>query len=180
VGLDAANTGATVWRPLTDPNGAVFDVVARSGTVYSAEGGSGGAAASYDASTGATGWIIHARGDGDVQAIAYLDGKVYLGGHFVGFSAQDRRHFAAVDAATGLLDAWNPRGSGAGLGVWALEADPVSARVYAGGDFTSVSGVTHRRFAQLVLGLSGTPGWGSGLCGILDADFGEEAFHALG
>ena len=30
------------------------------------------------------------------------------------------------------------------MGVWALEANPVSARVYAGGDFTSVPGVTHR------------------------------------
>ena len=148
VGLDAANAGAAVWRPLTEPNGAIFDVLARDASVYAAEGGGGGAAAAYEASTGISTWILHARGDGDVQALTYLDGKVYLGGHFTGFAAQDRRFFAAVDASTGVLDSWNPRGGGAGLGVWALEADPLRTRVYAGGDFTSVSGVTHKRFAQ--------------------------------
>jgi trimeric autotransporter adhesin len=148
VGLDAANTGSIVWQPLTNPNGGIFDVAARGSSVYSAEGGSGGAVAAYDTSTGITSWILHARSDGDVQALAYLDGKVYLGGHFTGFGVQERRYFAAVDATTGVLDSWNPRGGGAGFGVWALEADPLRTRIYAGGDFTSVSGVTHKHFAQ--------------------------------
>ncbi|MGI8911359.1 MAG: hypothetical protein ACR2JR_12530 [Rubrobacteraceae bacterium] len=148
VGLDAAGAGAAVWRPLSNPNGQVFDVVARGSSVYSAEGGSGGAAAAYEASSGLSHWILQTRGDGDVQALAVLNGKVYLGGHFVGVGIQDRRFFAAVDANTGLLDSWNPRGSGTGLGVWVLTEDAPNDRIYAGGDFTSVSGVAHKHFAR--------------------------------
>jgi hypothetical protein len=153
VGLDAAGTGAIAWRPLTSPNGKVYDLAARSNSLYSAEGGGGGEARSYDASTGALVW--RARGDGDVQAVAPLDGRLYIGGHFQNFSGQSRPFLAALDASTGLLDPWNPTanaGDGLALGVFALTPDGSeatgTARIYAGGDFTRVSGLAHQHFAR--------------------------------
>ena len=144
-GLDASGSGAIVWRPLLDPNGRVYDLAPSGQAVYSAEGGPGGAAAAYDAATGARPWVV--KGDGDVQAVAVEDGRVYLGGHFLKLEGNGRRFFAAADATTGLLDPWNPTGSGSGAGVWDLEPDPAGTLLYAGGDFTGVSGETHRRFA---------------------------------
>ena len=111
-GLDASGAGAIAWRPLLDPNGRVYDLAPSGQAVYSAEGGPGGAAAAYDAATGARPWVV--KGDGDVQAVAVEDGKVYLGGHFLKLAGKDRRFFAAVDATTGGLDPWAPTGSGGG------------------------------------------------------------------
>jgi WD40 repeat protein len=146
VGLSVANAGAASWQPLVNPNGRVYEIAASGASVYSAEAGPGGAAASYDAVTGARAW--RRSGDGDVQAVAVLDGTVYLGGHFLTFGGQGRRFFAAVDATTGALDVWNPSGAGSGSGVWSLAPDPSGRRLYAGGDFSRVSGVTHQYFAQ--------------------------------
>jgi Ca2+-binding RTX toxin-like protein len=146
VGLDPT-TGATVWEPLTDPNGIVYDIATQGANVYSAEGGPGGEARSYDALSGELVW--KARGDGDPQTVTVLGDKLYIGGHFLKLMGNDRTFFAAVDATTGKLDPlWNPGGSGAGKGVWALTPDPLGTRLYAGGDFTGVSGATRLRFAQ--------------------------------
>ncbi len=145
-GLDAAGAGAPVWQPLVNPNGRVYNLAASGGRLYSAEGGPGGAVASYDAGAGAKVWSRH--GDGDVQAVAALGNKVYIGGHFLRFGGQDRRFFAAVDAITGRLDAWNPSGAGTGSGVWSLAPSPPGTRVYAGGDFMRVSGQPRQHFAQ--------------------------------
>jgi hypothetical protein len=143
-----AGTGApdVAWEKPTKPNGKVYDLEQSGGLLYTGEGGLGGAASAYDAATGERAWRV--EGDGDVQAVTVMGGEVYLGGHFVALGGQDRRFFAAADAATGALDPWNPRGGGTGLGVWSLGADPLRTRVHAGGDFTSVSGVTHGRFAR--------------------------------
>jgi Ca2+-binding RTX toxin-like protein len=146
VGLDPT-TGATTWEPLTNPNGIVYTIATQGANVYSAEGGPGGEARSYDALSGELVW--KARGDGDPQTVAALDGTLYIGGHFLKFMGKDRPFFAAVDATTGQLDpSWNPVGSGAGKGVWALTPNALGTQLYAGGDFTGVSGVTHKRFAQ--------------------------------
>src|SRR5215211_5249274 len=39
-------------------------------------------------------------------------------------------------------------GDSTNLGVWALEIDPASGRLYAGGDFTQIGGGTYQRFAR--------------------------------
>ena len=73
---------------------------------------------------------------------------MYAGGHFVELGGQSRHFFAALDPATGALDpAWTPIGSG-GAGVWSLVGDPLRTRLYAGGEFTSISGEPHQGFAQ--------------------------------
>jgi Ca2+-binding RTX toxin-like protein len=144
-------TGALVWQPLTTPNGPVFDITPQGGTVYSAEAGPGGAAEAYDAATGTQLW--RRKGDGDVQGVVVIGDTLYMGGHFTHFMGNDRRFFAAVDATTGALDAWNPNGGGTLKGVWVFEEDPSGTRLYAGGDFTKVSGATHMFFARFSEGL---------------------------
>ena len=153
--LDAA-TGApdTTFRPPI-PNGLVFAMAVSGGRVYAAEGGPGGQAAAYDAATGARSWRYAA--DGDVQGVTVLSGKVYLAGHFESFAGRNRRVFAAVDASTGVLDPnWAPTADPSWPGVWVLSTSGRFPRIYAGGDFTRVSGEPHLRFAQFT-DSSGTP-----------------------
>jgi hypothetical protein len=140
-------TGSVLpWNPTTRPNGLIYDVVESGGRIFTAEDGVGGAGAAYSTVTGARVWSQWA--DGDVQAVTVLGDRVYAGGHFVELGGQSRRFFVALDPATGALDpTWTPAGSG-GSGVWTLVADPLRARLYAGGEFTSISGVPHQGFAQ--------------------------------
>jgi hypothetical protein len=140
------------WRPrFLRP---VYDVEASTtaGSVYVAGGGAGGEGAAFvDASVTGTGvfdpdWSI--QGDGDFQAVAYLDGQVYFGGHFRlvddGTGQDGRARLLAVDTG-GNLEAWNPK---ANRGVWALEADALRTRIYAGGDFTKIARQPQEGFAQ--------------------------------
>ena len=171
--LDSSTGAVDSWQPST-PNGRVMSIVATSGRVYTGEGGPGGAVEAYNVNTAnliwsrdavgpvqayksnhpnatalPAGWSV--KGDGDVQAITLMGGKVYAGGHFIRFAGQSRRYFAAVDASTGALDPnWAPMGSGAvgGLGVWAYEPDPTSGKLYAGGDFTGIDGASYPYFAR--------------------------------
>jgi hypothetical protein len=147
VALDAiTGTPNKAWRPKTLGR-PVFDLQVLGTKVYTAQGGSpGGAFAAYRAnSTGKAIW--RQRTDGDVLAIAVLERKVYVGGHFLTVANQTRRFFAAAAATTGALDQqWDP-GGGGGY-VWALTPDASRARIYAGGDFVTVSGDQHRGFAQ--------------------------------
>jgi outer membrane protein assembly factor BamB len=141
-----ASTGDldTTW--LRDyPGRPVYDVEASGpGGVYVAGGGTGGGAAAFDASTGAPLWSL--KGDGDFQAVAYLDGQVYFGGHFrVLDDGTRRKGLLAVAANTGGLSKWNPK---ADRGVWALEEDALNTRTYAGGGFTKISGQPREGFAQ--------------------------------
>jgi outer membrane protein assembly factor BamB len=126
------------------PGRPVYDVQASAPRVYVAGGGTGGEAAAFDASTGAPLWNL--KGDGDFQAVAYLDGQVYFGGHFrVLDDGTRRKRLLAVAANTGALNEWNPK---ADRGVWALEEDALNTRTYVGGDFIKISGQPREGFAQ--------------------------------
>jgi hypothetical protein len=115
-------------------------------------GARGGEAAAFDASTGASLWSL--QGDGDFQAVAYLDGQVYFGGHFrVLDDGTRRQRLLAVDANTGVLSEWEPS---ADRGVWALKADAPNTRIYAGGDFTQISGQPRQGFARFSVVLPST------------------------
>ncbi len=90
-------------------------------------------------------------GDGDVQAVSLVGGTIYGGGHFtpqfgkVGSVAGVRNMIAAMDAATGALQPFDPVVAGSS-GIWALLAEPSGLRI--GGIFTSVNGdTTIRGFA---------------------------------
>src|SRR6266540_1267614 len=80
--LDPASAADSGWHPQATCPGLGLTVA--SGTVYLACGGAsaggGNAVLAYSASTGARRWS--AGGDGDVHAVAVLDGVAYTGGHF--------------------------------------------------------------------------------------------------
>jgi outer membrane protein assembly factor BamB len=145
-----ASTGDLDTSWLRDyPGRPVYDVQASGPRVYVAGGGTGGEAAAFDASTGAPLWNL--KGDGDFQAVAYLDGQVYFGGHFrVLDDGTRRKRLLAVAANTGALNQWNPK---ADRGVWALEEDALNTRTYAGGDFTKIAGQPREGFAQFSVAL---------------------------
>ena len=143
-----AATDATVLPWASHPTYPVWSVVATADTVYLGGDGSGGHAGRYT-SDGARGWVTQT--DGGVQAIALIDGVLYVGGHFdnvcigdtagatTGFhcpSASATRHkLLAVDAATGATDPWDP-GANSPLGVFALTG--FDSKVQVGGDFTAI------------------------------------------
>ncbi|GIF15005.1 hypothetical protein FHX34_103714 [Actinoplanes teichomyceticus] len=99
--------------------------------------------------------------DGDIQAIAYLNGAVYAGGHFTVACPQRSRtatswcpatlrkqpKLAAWDAATGALLDWNPRSNGK-WGVLTMNANPRLGVITVGGEFTSFGSHDRPRFAQ--------------------------------
>lgn len=100
--------------------------------------------------------------DGDVQAITFLNGTVYGGGHFTvactrpsatatswcpGKKLRPQPKIAAWDPATGALRDWNPRSNGK-WGVLTLKANPTLGTLTVGGDFTAFGEADRSRFAQ--------------------------------
>lgn len=111
----------------------------------------------FDGATGSRDWYLgfgdHSPGTGDVQAMTVSqDGTLYAGGHFDKMHDLTKHRLVAVDAATGVVDSqWNPNvAAGGNSGVWALEA--YGTYLYAGGDFTSISGRAQERFARFTDG----------------------------
>ena len=144
------------FRPVT-PYPAVALAVTP-GRVYAGLAGAGGRVAAYRPDGGLA-WSSVT--DGDVQAITYLGGAVYAGGHFTVACPQPSRtatswcpttqrsqpKLAAWDPATGALLDWNPRSNGR-WGVLTLTADPGRRAITVGGDFTAFGSADRPRFAQ--------------------------------
>ena len=138
--------------PVTRINALAVDATG----VYAAGGGQGGRALAWTAS-GRLRW--QRVFDGDATAVAIRGGVTYVGGHFdkACLTAANGAHgtctggstprvkLAAV-SSTGALTSWRPQANGV-IGVRALVAVPTG--IYAGGDFTTMSGATRRRFAAL-------------------------------
>jgi len=86
--------------------------------------------------------------NGAVHVVQYHRGVAYLGGEFT-LAVQDgityqRRHLAAVDAATGDLLPWSPRANGT---VRSLRVG--TGWTYLGGAFTRVQGASHVGLARV-------------------------------
>ncbi|MEV6284928.1 LamG-like jellyroll fold domain-containing protein [Kribbella sp. NPDC051770] len=89
-----------------------------------------------------------------VQGLAVAAGKAYAGGRFtsvrppgspLGANEVGQAYLAAFDATTGdLVTAFNPVLNGQ---VYAVAASADGSRIYVGGDFTQVNGVTRNRIA---------------------------------
>ena len=152
-------TGAVVTAFKSTAAVQVKDITFGPNTVYAALGGSGGRAVAFS-TTGATLWQITT--DGDTQAVAYMGGVLYVGGHFdnackspivaaVGGACIDgsisRVKFLAVDGGTGALLAWDPHSSGVN-GVLRFAVSLSLGKLAAGGEFTTIGGAYRKRFAQ--------------------------------
>jgi hypothetical protein len=142
------------FRPY--PSAIVHSVTVAPTGVYAAIGGQGGRTIAY-AFDATPQWTVTT--DGDVQAVTRLGDTVYLGGHFdnVCRTARTGDHGVCLDGSVprvkfaavgpdGALLPWAPNGNGV-RGVLALAASPALGAVAAGGEFTTVGGVTHKRFA---------------------------------
>ncbi|MEU4396662.1 LamG-like jellyroll fold domain-containing protein [Kribbella sp. NPDC023855] len=89
-----------------------------------------------------------------VQGLAVAAGKAYAGGRFtsvrppgsaLGTNEVGQAYLAAFDATTGeLVASFNPVLDGQ---VYAVAASPDGSRIFVGGDFTTVNGVTRNRIA---------------------------------
>ncbi|GGQ48209.1 PQQ-binding-like beta-propeller repeat protein [Couchioplanes azureus] len=146
----------TTFRPAT-PYGVMALTVAPD-TVYAGLAGPGGRVAAYRPDGGL---VWSSVTDGDVQAITYLDGTVYAGGHFTVACPQRSRtatswcpadlrtqpKLAAWNAGTGALLAWNPKSNGK-WGVLTMDANPALRRIAVGGEFTTFGGADRPHFAQ--------------------------------
>jgi outer membrane protein assembly factor BamB len=85
--------------------------------------------------------------NGSVRALAVGPNRVYAGGGFIKVGSDPRQRLAAFDQASGALDpSWQPAADNM---VRALALAPGASRVYAGGDFEAVSGLTRRRAVAL-------------------------------
>jgi hypothetical protein len=150
-------TGVLDKSFLPKPVSQVFGLATDQAGVYAALGGQGGRAVAYTPG-GALRWTRVF--DGDAQAIATLDGTIYVGGHFdkactttnngvkgvCTDGSVSRGKLAAIDQQGNLLD-WAPQANGV-AGTRYLSADPVSHTVAAGGDFTRIDTSGRKRFAS--------------------------------
>jgi hypothetical protein len=132
----------------------VVDMAVDANGVFIAGAGGGGNFADLNLTTGATVW--QGGTDGNVQAIATLDGVVYVGGHYDNYcgmqggqhtctTAITRHKLLAVDGATGALSSWDPHANST-LGVFALTGS--GTVLTAGGDFTRIGGRAQQGFAE--------------------------------
>lgn len=175
LGLVAALTSPAraAFQETPDPtwmtNGTVFAVVRSGGYVYiggqftsvrSTPPGTAGPTvksigiARLDATTGVADktWTPEVtRTDGKratVYAIAVIGGKVFLGGKFDRVDGQARRNFAAVAESDATLDPDVDAFVGSGLSQPVRAMIASGTRVYLGGQFTTVDGVSRPRLAS--------------------------------
>ena len=77
--------------------------------------------------------------DNAVFSLIYGSNTVYVGGDFSAMNDSPRVRVAAIDAATGEILPWNLNTAGPNGRVWSLAI--VNDRLFAGGGFSSVSGM---------------------------------------
>jgi hypothetical protein len=181
-----ANTGRlTGWNP--SANATVRDLAtgANGGRIF-AGGDFNGAnsvarnhLAAFDADTGKLDRSWDPGVDRAVYSLAVFGGRVYLGGRFGQVNGQSRKNLAAVDEATGELKPnWNPKADG---NVRALVPSPDGRRLYAGGNFDTISGQRRLNLAALNPDTGALKGWRPNPCyPVLDLVAGTKRVYVAG
>ncbi|WP_273844793.1 WD40 repeat domain-containing protein [Rubrobacter calidifluminis] len=116
-----------------------------------------------DAATGEVdqSWTPSTNGTVDAIAIAPDGGRVYVGGAFTSVNGVARGRLASLDPVTGAVDgSWSANANNT---VYALAISPDGSRLYAGGRFTNVRGISRGYLAE-VSPVDGSvdPGWNPG------------------
>lgn len=138
--VDMATCSLTGWRADTD--GEVTALTVSAGVVYAGgaftamQGVPRGRLAGITTAGGLT--ALDGRLDGPVLGLAVRSGVLFAGGAFLTAGTSTRTRLAAWSLSSGtLLAGWAPRATGT---VRSLATD--ASRVYVGGDFTKVNGLT--------------------------------------
>ena len=150
--IDSNSPGlATSWNP--NANNYIRVLAVSGSTVYAggqfttlANGGTTrNNIAAIDADGNATDWDPDASGN--VNALAVSGSTVYAGGQFTSIGGQTRNNIAAIDSTSpGNATTWDPNGSGQ---VYVITLDLTNARVYVGGNYTTILNSPQRGFAGL-------------------------------
>lgn len=137
-------------------NYKVSDLAVTRRRVFAAADGPGGNLRAFRLN-GRDRWDL--RTDGGVQAVTFLNHRVYFGGHFDNAcrvantdgnrcrTSQRTRHKLAAATPQGRLLGWNPDANSA-LGVVAMDQSVRPERVGAGGAFTRIGRSSREHFAQ--------------------------------
>jgi hypothetical protein len=149
-----ANTGRlTAWSPKA--NRAVLDLAASpsgdsiyaGGEITSVDGIARGHVVAISASTGQVCKEWNAHADQPVYSLATSGRRVYLGGEFRKVNGRNRQGLAAVCRGEGKLHAnWTPTTNGI---VRTLGLSPNKRRLYAGGNYSVISGKRRPNLAAL-------------------------------
>ena len=100
----------------------------------------------------------HAQADGDIQALTFYDGVLYIGGHFQAVDGNAEPHAAAIIAGNGDILPWGG-GADSTKGIFGMDG---AGGVFIGGDFDHIpgpGGEVHRegyaQYREVVPNLSG-------------------------
>jgi hypothetical protein len=101
----------------------------------------------------------HAQADGDIQALTFYDGVLYIGGHFQAVDGKPEPHAAAIIAGNGDILPWGG-GADSTKGIFGMDG---AGGVFIGGDFDHIPGPggaeVHRegyaQYREVVPSLSG-------------------------
>jgi hypothetical protein len=115
-----------------------------------------GRLAAVDTASGAldTAWNPQANGAVAAMTLSEDGTKVYVGGSFSQVRGKERNNVAALDAATGSLEAWNPNANGA---ITALSVS--GSLVYVGGQFSGLGAQPRTMLAAINMDTGSLNNW---------------------
>jgi hypothetical protein len=131
-----AVTGAAQGPTFAQVNDRVEDLSVKSDGTHVYAGTKFNSAVDWDTTTGTREWAV--RADGDVQAVQYSDGYVYMGFHD-GYLKNSALRLLALAPADGAVDPTYQPASNSYPGVYTLDAD--GHYLVAGGYFSTMGGV---------------------------------------
>lgn len=146
-GMAAVNSSTGAVGPLVFANAAkptfAIQVNEDGSRLFAAGGSATNSTGAWNTTTGVRIWRNVT--DGDNQALAYYRGEVYFGFHD-GYQGDSSIKMLAADATTGAIDPTFRPTFDQFWGVWSIDVSDKG--LVAGGDFTSVDGLSTAGFAR--------------------------------